>query len=277
MAFKDWLKLARAEHGFIVFLAVVVAQFVTTKKLDSSFFFPAVGPMLITWGAFCWGDYFGLKSDRVLNRKELPLVAGKIKPRHALWIGAIAMLAGASLTYFVNAAAFALSAAYTVGAMAYDPILKKRPLLGNAFIASSMSVSFLYGNLAANQQFHPAVLLYAGVAFLAGLGRELLITLRDVEGDKKIGAKTLPMILGPKNTVILSSALVSCAVFLSLVPLMQPVHLAYLVTAIATDTLFLAGAYYAVLSQRLENLKKARQLTLVGMLTGVLAFAALGL
>lgn len=277
MALKDWLKLSRAEHGFIVFLAVVVAQFVSTKKLDSEFLFPALGPMLITWGAFCWGDYFGLKSDKALNRKNLPLVAGTINPRHALWAGAFLMLSGVALTYFVNASAFALALAYTVGAMAYDPILKKRPLLGNAFIASSMSVSFLYGNLSATPDLHGAVLLYAGVAFLAGLGRELLITLRDVEGDRKIGATTLPMMLGPKKTVILASTLISCAVFLSLIPLLRPVHPAYLLAVIATDTLFLTGAYYAVLSQRPENLKKARQLTLVGMLTGVLAFAALGL
>ena len=140
MGLKDWLRLTRAEHGFIVFLAVVVSQFVVTKKLDSSFFFPALGPLLITWGAFAWGDYFGLKSDTFLGRDSLPLVSGKIKPRHALWVGAFLMLTGAGLTFFVNAPAFAMALAYTAGAMAYDPVLKKRPLLGNAFIASSMAV-----------------------------------------------------------------------------------------------------------------------------------------
>ena len=167
MPLKDWIKLTRAEHGLIVFLAVLVSQFVVTKKLEASFLFPALGPMLITWGAFAWGDYFGLKSDKALHRIKLPLVSGKIEPRHALWTGALLMLWGVGLTFFVNSTAFATALAYTLGAMLYDPVLKKRPLAGNAFIASSMSVSFLYGNLAVSNVLQPNVLLYAAVAFFA--------------------------------------------------------------------------------------------------------------
>ncbi|HLD76287.1 MAG TPA: UbiA family prenyltransferase, partial [Candidatus Norongarragalinales archaeon] len=140
-----------------------------------------------------------------------------------------------------------------------------------------MSVSFLYGNLAVSNVLQPNVLLYAAVAFFAGLGRELVITLRDVEGDKKIGARTLPMILGPKKTVMMTSVLITIGVFFSLIPLLHPVHPAYLVAVIITDGLFLAGSYYALLSQKRETLQKARHLTLYGMLKGVAAFAALGL
>ncbi len=274
---KNWWKLTRAEHGLIVLLAVIVSQFVVTKRLDASMIWPGLGPMLITWGAFAWNDYFGYKSDKALKRMDRPLVAGTIKPRVALWVGSALMLLGVALTYPVGVSAFAIAAIYTVLSMAYDLFLKTRPLLGNVFIASSMSISFLYGNYAVSDALHPYVLLFAGVAFFAGLGRELIITLRDVEGDKKAGARTLPMLLGPRMTVTVASTLIYGAAALSLVPLMKPVSAIYIGLAIFTDALFLVSTYYVLLSQKPENLNMARKLTLAGMLMGVLAFAALGL
>ncbi len=274
---RDWLRLCRAEHGIIVFLAVIIAEWVASGRFDGQTVFAAIGPMLITWGAFAWGDYFGLKSDKALNRKNLPLVSGAIAPKHALGLGMALMLFGAALTFPVGAVSFAIALGYTALSMAYDPILKKRPLIGNAFIASSMSISFLYGNLAVQPDVVPAVALFSGIAFLAGLGRELIITLRDVAGDRKIGANTLPMLLGPRKTVVLATVLTYAAVALSLVPLLRPVNPLYIPLAVATDALFLLGTYYVLLSQKTEHLNRARKLTLYGMLFGVLALAALGL
>ncbi|MDP2717687.1 MAG: UbiA family prenyltransferase, partial [Candidatus Micrarchaeota archaeon] len=193
-----------------------------------------------------------------------------------LYAGLALMLAGVALTFPLGTLPFAIALGYTALSMAYDPVLKKRPVIGNAFIASSMSISFLYGNLAVRPDIVPAVALFSGIAFLAGMGRELIITLRDVAGDKKIGATTLPMLLGPRKTVILSAVLTYAAVALSLVPLLRPVNLLYVPLAVATDALFLLGTYYVLLSQKTEHLNRARKLTLYGMLFGVLAFAALG-
>ncbi|MBI2445744.1 geranylgeranylglycerol-phosphate geranylgeranyltransferase [Candidatus Micrarchaeota archaeon] len=251
---KNWWRLTRAEHGLIVFLAILVSQFVVTKALTAAMIWPAVGPMLITWGAFAWNDYFGYKSDKALNRKDRPLVAGTITPRVALWVGSALMILGVALTYPVGVAAFGIAIVYTALSMAYDLFLKTRPLLGNLFIASSMSISFIYGNYAASDTLHPYVLLYAGVAFFAGLGRELIITLRDVEGDKKAGATTLPMLLGPRVTVTAASALIYGAAALSLVPLLRPVSIPYIALAVLTDALFLVSTYYVLLSQKLQNL-----------------------
>src|SRR3989338_6106650 len=73
---RDWVALTRAEHALIVVMAVVASEFVVSKRFSPDFFFPALGPALITLGAFAWNDYFGLKTDAALKRFDRPLVSG---------------------------------------------------------------------------------------------------------------------------------------------------------------------------------------------------------
>ncbi|MFH0922685.1 MAG: UbiA family prenyltransferase, partial [Candidatus Micrarchaeota archaeon] len=166
---------------------------------------------------------------------------------------------------------------YAILSMAYDPILKKIPVAGTVFIASSMSISFIYGNLAVSPFLNYFVLLFAGMAFFAGFGRELLITLRDVEGDKKIKATTLPMLLGPKITVLLANASIFVAIALSMVPLFYYLPWPYFVLIIISDSLFFLATSIVALKQDYAALSKARNYTLYALMAGILAFATLGL
>ncbi len=275
----DWIALTRAEHAAIVAIAVVASEFVTLKRFSPELFYPALGPALITLGAFAWNDYFGIKTDRIMKRLDRPLVSGRIGAKAAFY-GALAFFAlGLLSAAAVNANEFAVAALFTALAMLYDPVLKKIPLAGNAFIASSMSISFIYGNLAAAPGgLSQYVILYAVIAFTMGLGRELALTLRDVEGDRRIGARTLPMLLGARKTAIASSALFHAAVALSLIPLvLAPGNYAYLALAGATCVLLLYSAWMLVLDQGSRSLGHIRNHTLFALATGVLAFAALGL
>ena len=272
---KDWLRLTRAEHSIIVFFAIIIAQAITTRQIAFEYIYAAIGPALITLGAFAWNDYFGLKSDRALKRTDRPLVSGTIKPQAAILFAAIAMLFGAALTYFVNPACFAIALLYAILSMAYDPLLKKIPLAGNLFIASSMSISFIYGNFAVSNILNANIAIFAIMAFFAGLGRELIITLRDVEGDKKIGAKTLPMLLGPRNTIIAASTLIYLAIFASLYPLTKTISWPYITAIIVADALFLIPTLRLMLKQDKATLNEARNLTLYALIIGIIAFATL--
>ncbi len=274
---RDWIALTRAEHALIVIIAIAASEFVVSKTFKPEFLLSAIGPALITLGAFAWNDYFGIKTDAILKRTDRPLVSGRIS-KQAAFYGAIALFAlGVLFSSFVNQTAFAIAAIFTILSMLYDPVLKKLPLLGNAFIASSMSISFVYGNYALTPALNYYVLLFALVSFTAGLGRELILTLRDVEGDKKIGAKTLPMQIGARKTSILASALLHLSVAFSLVPLTKTFNVVYAAFVLVTGALLLYSAWKLVLGQSQASLKKIRNYTLYALLTGVLAFAALGL
>jgi len=271
-----WLRLTRAEHGLMVLVAVVASEFIVSKRLSLDLLYPAVGPALITLAAFAWNDYFGLKSDKALKRKDRPLVSGEIKPQQALFFSLALFAIGIFLTLPFGQTAFSITFAYAILSMAYDPILKKLPLAGNVFIASAMSVSFIYGNLVVSQALNPFIVLFAGMAFFAGFGRELLITLRDVEGDKKLKAKTLPMLLGPKKTVLLANANILVAIALSMVPLFYYLPVPYFLLIIVSDSLFFLATSIAALKQDYASLSKARNYTLYALMTGILAFATLG-
>lgn len=269
MMLADWWRLFRAEHSLITFVAILASELVSAGKLDV---FAAIGPALITLGAFAWNDYFDFESDKALGRKDRPIVAGRISRKAAFFAGLILMILGAASTFFINENVFLIAFIFTLLAMAYNPLLKKLPLVGNTFIAFSMSVSFIYGNFVVSKNLNFFALAMAATAFLVGLGRELIITLRDVEGDKKIKARTLPMVIGEKNTVMLSSFLIYLGVAASLLPLTTKMSYAYAALIAVGDALLLYSTFI-VASQR--DFKNARKYTLYALGIGTLAFATL--
>ena len=273
---RDWIALTRAEHAIIVAIAIAASEFVVAKRFSPEMLFPVLGPALITLAAFAWNDYFGVKTDKALKRIERPLVSGRVGRKTAFYASLALFVLGLAASAAVNQTAFAIAGIFTALAMLYDPILKKLPLLGNAFIASSMSISFIYGNYAFASELNYFVLLFAIVSFTAGLARELVLTLRDVKGDRKIGAKTFPMVFGARTTVVLAIALFHVAVVMSLLPFARTQSIAYAILIGITDVLILISAWRLALDQRYASLKKIRNYTLYALLAGVLAFAALG-
>ena len=287
---KDWHMLFRTEHALITFFGVLVGELLVTRSFSLSLLFPTIGPVLITLAAFVINDYFGLKTDKANGRRDRPLVSGKIKPETALYAAIVLFAFGLAFTWFVNTFVFLLAAVYVFLTLLYDNVFKKLPLVGNLFIALTMTAPFIYGNFAVANDFVPSVILIVIIAFLTGTGRELIITLRDVVGDKRAGGTTLPMLIGPKNTVILSAILVSIAVLLSFVPLLSFLNflpflektssnaeVLYVGLVSISDYLLLTAVFKTLKSQDLFTLKECRNKTLLALVIGVLAFLGFAL
>ncbi len=281
--FNDWLKLSRIEHSALVAIAIVISQALSAKFSGGSFsisyasLFPALGPFFITAGAFILNDYFGFETDRLNGRKDRPLVGGRIGKEIALRAAVFLMCLGLLLSLFVNFNCFAIAVVFAFLSAIYDKVLKPLPLVGNVFIASSMAISFIYGNFAVVNELQPIILLFVGISFFAGIGRELIITLRDVEGDGKIGAKTLPMILGPKNTILLAALLFGIAIMLSWQPMQMQYVSPYAFLIYANNLLLIKSLLLLANKQDGKNFKKARNYTLAAILLGLLAFGVLSL
>ncbi len=276
MSFRDWWRLARAEHAFFVLFAVLIAEWFVGARDFAAALAIAVPPLLVTLGSFIFNDWMDYGSDRANRRFERPLVSGRVRRSDALIASFALFLGGVLFASLLSLPAFLIVLFFAVLAALYSLVLKKLPLVGNLYVAASMAISFLYGNYAVTPVLAPLLALWAGVAFLTGVGRELLITLRDVKGDRAGGATTLPMLIGASNTVRASSALFLGAALLSILPLQQMFSLPYLALVLVADAL-LALTLLAARDPTVENLKAARNYSLAALAAGLLAFASLAL
>ncbi len=94
----------------------------------------------------------------------------------------------------------------------YNIYFKHLPLIGNIIISLLLSSVFIFSELVfantVNKLFIPSFF-----AFTISLIRELIKDLEDIEGDKRNGSCTLPILIGVKNTIMFLSFLVMTLYF----------------------------------------------------------------
>ncbi len=265
----------------MTFAGVFFGAAVATGRFETAFALAAIGPALITAGSFALNDYFDVTSDKKLKRTDRPLVSGKLRTRQVLVASVLLMLAGLGLCYYFNGMlALAIAFVFAVLAVAYNTVLKKTLVVGNLAVSTTYAIPFIYGNVVAAGglgSLNQFVLLFAAVAFLAGLGRELTNSVKDEAGDEKIGALSLPMFVGARPVIGIAAVLFAAAIFLSLIPMAQGIRLPYLALVGACDLLLLKSAYSAWNDHSYENLAKVRKWTIYALVLGVLGFATLAL
>jgi len=206
-------------------------------QLSGGFFaLLVISTVLITAGGYAINDYFDRKTDRV--NKPGSLIVGKlILPRHAmifhliftitgiligLWISARTGLLYLSLVYFMVSGLLWF----------YSTTYKKEVLLGNIIVALLTAlVPFMvllyelpllarqYGSTATPMVKYLLiwVLGFSLFAFLLNLIREIIKDSEDIEGDRHIGKKTVPVVwgLGTARWLAISLLLISAVLLLS--------------------------------------------------------------
>jgi len=202
----DIFRLMRVVNCLLAMLAVFVGAYMTTLRPTyfgtlvagiSIFFVCAAGNIL--------NDLLDRPIDKI-NRPHRVLVSGKVSPREAYYLLALCTVLGLLLSVAVNAQVFmiALFAASTL--VTYNFGLKKIPLLGNLSIAILAGLMFCTGGYAADPKLAlslPGPIIPAIFAFLIHLDREILKDIQDMSGDREVGIRTLPMIIGTSRSLIL--------------------------------------------------------------------------
>jgi 4-hydroxybenzoate polyprenyltransferase len=237
-----------------------------------------VGPALVAAGAFALNDFFDVASDAALNRRDRPIVAGELSKGSVLKASIALYAAGLGLCLYASGwLAFSIAFAYAVLSVAYSAVLKRTLLAGNLAVATTYAISFVYGSAIATGTLNvqPTIACFAAMAFFAGLARELLNSIKDMEGDKKLHALSLPMLLDAKPVAFIAGACVVAAVALSALPLLQGVRIPYVLLVGACDALLLHAAYSALNDLSYANLSRVRKQTIFALLVGVIGFASL--
>ncbi len=180
------IRLTRIEHSIMLVIAVIAAELI-------SGYIPSIivlalsiiTPIFVSMGSFAINDYFDVESDRANKRMDRPIVNGSIKRNEAFNIAIICFVIGVAASALINVAAFIIAFAFAILAYLYSYRLKDTLLVGNAYIAFSMVIPFIYGAYVVSNSIGINIVLIGIVIFLAGLAREIHGMIRDYSGDMK--------------------------------------------------------------------------------------------
>jgi len=174
--------------------------------------------VLIAAAGYIINDYFDLNIDQV-NKPEKLIVDKIIKRRWTIFWHIIFSFSGIAIGFYVDYTTrvwlLGFSNAVCVFLLfIYSTSLKRRFLIGNILISVLTSWVILvvawceYNHLIKINSGLPAdrilrdTFLYAGFAFIISLVREVVKDMEDIEGDRKYGCKTMPIIWGLNATKV---------------------------------------------------------------------------
>ena len=274
-------KLTRFEHALMFVFAVLVAEVIASAgipPLNTALILSLLVPVFSEMGSFALNDYLDIKTDKLNRKMDRPLVKGTITPGFAKWFSCACLLLSVVLAYFINMPAFIIALIFNALAVIYDWKLKDTPLLGNAYIALTMAIQFIFGSYVISPALGSLNLTLALLGFVAGLAREIVKSVQDVEGDVKArSSRTLPVVIGKDASLGLALVLYFIFIPLSALPfanglLNGAIPLALVALA---DCMILLSCHGLVMRR---DFGFARNATLAAFALGMLGFllAALG-
>jgi geranylgeranylglycerol-phosphate geranylgeranyltransferase len=228
--------------------------------LSSPVLSAALAAALIAGGGNALNDYFDFEIDKV-NKPNRPLPSGRISKSDALMFSMSLFLLGVALAKSVNFFTLVLAAANSILLIIYARHSKKLFLLSNIMISYLVASVFVYGILSIWDPSKPFDLgsyrlawILAACSFFMTLSREIIKDIEDVEGDKKMYARTLPIVYGSGRSRVVASVFAVAAVVLSIAPVFFADSglslLLYVPLILVADLFFLlAVTMYAPLAQ----------------------------
>jgi len=271
--------LTRFDHEIMLVIAIFVSFIISGGNLAedlSKLLLACLSAVFIGSAAFALNDYCDKEIDARNKRKDRPIVRGDIKARTAIILSIMLFSIGITLSAFLNLSCLLIVIFTACLAIVYDLKIKKLKVIGNLYIAYTMAIPFPFGSLVARESITHVIWILFSIAFLAGMGREIMKDMLDIEGDRMAGVRSIPVMLGEKLSKNLTSTFYMSAIALSLTPFfMEGAYFhdfVYILLIIVADAIF----FMVTLSLNLKGfpLKACRKLTLVGMFVALVAFIA---
>ena len=243
MKIKDYFTFFRWKNLLIVILIQFLLKFILFQKFNLSsslnnfhFFLLTLSTICIAIAGYIINDINDVKADQI-NKPNKVFVGNKISFSKAnnlfLIFNSIGLLIGFYLTIYITKHSFFII--YIIASLLlyrYAVDLKKRLIISNLTVSFVVFLSIIivpvfdlvpatnnYNNQSQILVFN-TVLVISAFAFFLTLLREIVKDLEDIEGDKKIKARTLPIIYGEKKTKIILG-------ILGFVPFLGIIYYAY--------------------------------------------------
>lgn len=210
-------------------LMVVLGGYVAKTGAWLEIWLAALATLFISAAANAWNDYLDIEIDKV-NQPKRPLPAGLIMPNQARWFSFILSFFALLIVLLINPLAFAIAFISVVLLYVYSLWLKSTVLIGNITVATISGLSPIFGGIAAGN-VAPSLWIAATI-WVGILGREILKTLADYEGDLLHHCRTIATAWGRRPARILFYIFLGLTLVVMLTPytarLYSPVY-AYII------------------------------------------------
>ncbi len=208
------LRLVRIEHSIMLVIAVISAEALASGIPGAmTLVLSLITPIFISIAAFA------------INGKDRPLVKGTLSKSDALHITYAGIAIGIGASLFLNAYCIAIAAIFGILSLLYSYRIKVMPFWGNAYVALSMAIPFIFGNFVVSSSLGSTVLLVSMMIFFSGFAREIQGAIRDIKGDKKArNTHSIPSLIGIRASSITAAASYAAAIAISAVLFVSSAH-----------------------------------------------------
>jgi 4-hydroxybenzoate polyprenyltransferase len=287
-------------YGLII--PILLKYNITPALSDINFFLLVLTTVLLTASGNVINDYFDLRTDRI-NRPDNVIVGKIVKRRVALLLHVLFSFAGVFiglyLAYITRKENYVILFVFIpVILWAYSTMLKKQFLIGNitiAFLTAIVPYLVVSMEFAMLERVHGHEIVnttacsqawlwttgFAFFAFITNLAREIIKDIQDINGDKEVGCKTLPIEMGiPYSKAVVSILSIGSVIAVWLLYFFVkeirsiPYSALYLGIFITLPYLYLI--YLTISAKDPQDMKKAGDLCKWIMLLGVLFIAMAG-
>ena len=285
MNLQGLLTLIRPINSIMIGFAVLVGIIITNPSLvfsEFSFVGFLIGFFISSYSMVI-NDIYDIDIDKI-NRPDRPLPSGRVTLNEAKLFSVFLLFIGISLSiisiirYDSSILIFFITIFFSFISWLYSYGLKKRGLIGNFIVAISMTIPFIFGGIIINGFTNVLLLSFSTIAFLSGLGREIVKTICDVKGDKSKHVNTVSITLGVSNAAKLGGFLILCAVLVSIIPfVLGSVDPIYFIFLILPNSLMLYSSLKIIFDHSESSAYRIKNLLLMGMLLGLLGFLLIGI
>jgi geranylgeranylglycerol-phosphate geranylgeranyltransferase len=278
------LSLIRPANSLLVGFAVIVGIAVTSNNYHEIFTVRSLLGFLtgffISSFSMVSNDIYDVEVDRV-NQPTRPIASGAISIQNAEIFSVVLLVLGLAASAALGLVTLGIAGLFAIIGWYYNYRGKKSGLFGNSLVALSLAIPYIFGSVSLGDYHVNLGYILALTSFLAGLGREVLKGVADVEGDKLRAVRTVAISRGTGTAKRLSALLFLLAVGTSIFPvifgLLGKALLVYSVLILIPDVIFL---YLAIKVLSLKNdaeSKRLKTVALGGMMLGLMVYLISGL
>mgnify|MGYP001387543068 CR=1 FL=1 len=227
-----FLKLIRIKNLLIIALLQILIKYtliniyLESYQLDNVLFFIYLFTLLFTVaGGYIINDIFDVSTDQI-NKKNIINNTISIKNAKTSYVimNFLTIIGTAYLVIETNKIiSVFIFLFFIISLYKYSQVFKKQFLIGNiqvAFLTAFSIVNLVLldvlnennQNDYSNQTIVKIILIYTLFSFITTLVREIIKDIEDIEGDKKIKATTIPIVLGASNSKRIVSILLAITI-----------------------------------------------------------------